>query len=133
VRLDQFVSTKTGLVKVRSIDDGAVVSDWRRTYEIESALASAVDEYLAKRGDVLITRVESGGQSKKRLTLKGTADRVGVVGPAGRHIELELKRTNGKSSPAQIARGERIRKLGGVYEVCRSVQQVHEAIERAMR
>jgi len=126
------IARKAGVVSLDEYACKAIASrDWASHYELESELASAVDEYLSKRGDVLITRVEAGGQSKKRLTLKGTADRVGVC-LGGKHIELELKNRTGKSSPAQIARGEKIRKLGGVYEVCRSVAEVHAAIEKAM-
>jgi hypothetical protein len=107
-------------------------TDWRQLYATEAELATAVHWYLRQRTDHHITRVEaSEAHGRRRGTAKGSPDWSGCV-LGGRHIEIELKSAKGKSKPEQIARGERIRKLGGIYEVCRSVAEVHAAIEKAM-
>ena len=98
----------------------------------EADLSAAVAEYLALRFDVLITRVEAGGTSRRRITAPGTADWCGVV-QGGRHIELELKTRTGKLRNLQLDRARRVTRLGGVYAICRSVQDVADAIERARR
>jgi hypothetical protein len=107
-------------------------TDWRREWDLEADLSAAVAAYLEHRGDVLLTRVEAGGTSRKRQTLKGTADWCGVV-LGGQHIELEMKSRTGTSRPAQLQRCTAVRRMGGRYEVCRSVQAVHEAIEKARK
>lgn len=114
------------------------------SYALESDLVAAVERYLASRGDCLITRVEAGGSSERnRRTAAGTADYVGVVlrrvipdngrssacaVVVGVHIELELKRDSGKVRLSQLNRQPRVRQLGGVYEICRSVADVQRAI-----
>lgn len=108
--------------------------DWSATYELESELSAAVHEYLKRRSDHCITRVEAGRTAHRKSygkTKKGTADWAGPV-RGGMHVEIELKKRKGVSSPEQIARGQKVRSLGGVYEVCRSVGDVHRAIESAM-
>ena len=105
--------------------------DWSSTYELEAELTDAVTRYLALRDDVMLKRVEAGGSHRRKLTTRGTADFVGLVQPHGRHIEIECKARTGRSSPDQLAREIKVRRLGGVYEVCRSVRDVHAAIEKA--
>lgn len=110
------------------------MSDWNATYSLESDLKEAVESYLKQRGDVHLDRIESGGVSRKmrgRGAPTGTADFVGVV-LGGRHLEIELKRPKkSHSSPEQIARRDKIRRMGGVSEECRTVAEVHDAIEKA--
>lgn len=102
-----------------------------REYSSESELSVAVSQYLAQRHDHCITRVDSGeARGKRRITAVGTPDWEGCV-VGGVHVEIELKKRKGKSSPEQIARGEKVRALGGIYEVCRSVADVHATIEAA--
>lgn len=99
-------------------------------YDLEADLSVEVGKFLRNRSDVLLTRVEAGGEHRKRLTTVGTADWCGLV-VGGRHIEIELKRRDGKSRPAQKARATQVERLGGVYAVCRTVRDVEAAIFRA--
>ena len=117
----------------RKAQEGTNADGWSAQYALESELSSAVAEYLKKRSDVLLTRVEAGGEGKKRLTEKGTGDWCGCVYPSGLHLEIELKKKGGVSRPSQIDRCRAVRRMGGMYEVCRSVAEVHAAIEAAKR
>lgn len=108
------------------------MKDWSRQYDSESELSAAVAEYLENRGDVLLTRVEASHSRNRRGTETGSADWQGCT-LGGVHLECELKNRTGKSRPEQVARSQKIRRLGGVYRVCRSVRDVHEAIQAAMR
>ena len=47
----------------------------------------------------------------------GTADLVGIAGPTGLYLVIELKADGGRVRPAQRARAATVRRLGGVYLV----------------
>src|SRR5260221_6372177 len=102
-------------------------------YALESDLASAVERYLASRGDVMLTKTDAASSSPKNRgrVVAGTGDYVGLVYPSGRHLEIEEKRTRGARRPKQLERQGKVRAMGGVYEVCESVADVQRAIERA--
>ena len=72
--------------------------------QLEKELAKDVAKYFRKRGDLLMTRVEAGGTSRKRVTEPGTADWVGCLYPHGTHIEIELKTRTGAARKAQLER-----------------------------
>lgn len=109
------------------------MTDWLHAYELEFDLYREVEQHLRQRGDVLLTPVEAAdARGKGGRTAPGSADFQGVA-LGGVHLEVELKSRTGKSRPKQLQRADVVRKMGGVYEVCRTVRDVHEAIEKAKR
>lgn len=75
----------------------------------------------------------------------GTADLVGIAGPLGLYLEVEVKADGGRVRPAQRARAAVVRRLGGVYVIVqyddaqgladnigRGVVEVDNAIVRAL-
>lgn len=98
----------------------------------EASLSAAVREYLATRRDVLITCVDAADGKGRGKTEPGTGDWCGVLA-GGLHIEIELKSAKGRAREKQLQRQRRVRALGGVYEFCRSVADVHRVIEAAKR
>lgn len=57
-----------------------------------------------------------------RFGVPGTGDIVGLMKPNGRMIHLECKTLKGTQREAQLIMQRVIREFGGVYEVCRSVE-----------
>lgn len=105
--------------------------DYTAMYETESGLAVAVSWYLRQRGDVLLTPVEAADARGRGKTTPGSADLQGCV-LGGVHLECELKSRLGQSRKKQKERARTVRRLGGVYWVCRCVNDVHDAIEYAI-
>jgi hypothetical protein len=66
-----------------------------------------------------------------RFGTPGQADIIGIVAPHGRMIGIEVKSQAGKATRRQVAWGNMIEAMGGVYAVCRSVQEARAACERA--
>lgn len=62
---------------------------------------------------------------------KGGADLIGVLGPTGRFVALEVKTESGRLKPHQAAWLALVRKLGGFACVVRSVGDARAAIARA--
>ncbi len=60
--------------------------------------------------------------------LKGSADILGLIAPDGRFLAIEVKNERGKQSPAQIAFGEMVEKMGGIYILARSVEDVYRGL-----
>lgn len=75
------------------------------------------------------TGVASMNGRTVRFGLPGAADLTGLV--AGRRLELEIKTGTGRVRPEQRAYGEMIRRFGGVYAVCRSLEDALAAVEEA--
>ena len=90
--------------------------------------------FLARRGGCFFWRNNSGVFSPRpgsfvRAGIKGAADILCVLAPAGRLAGIECKReVGGRVSPAQKAWGEALEAVGGLYVVARSVDDVAKAL-----
>ncbi len=63
----------------------------------------------------------------------GSSDLIGLLGPSGRFIALEVKSATGRTSPAQELFLALVRKRGGFAAIVRSPAEALAAIERAMK
>jgi len=59
---------------------------------------------------------------------RGPADILGVVGPNGLHVELEVKTGKGKQTADQKAHQARVESQGGYYRVIRNHDDIDEVI-----
>lgn len=64
---------------------------------------------------------------------KGTSDLIGLLGPHGRFIALEVKRHNGRATKEQETFAKAVRLKGGFCAFVRSPQEALEAIARAKK
>ena len=71
----------------------------------------------------------TGARLKRMGTQKGWADYLFVHD--GGLLAIELKSATGRQSPAQVAFGDALTALGGMYIVCRSIDQVNAALALA--
>lgn len=53
--------------------------------------------------------------------LKGSADIIGLLGPNGHFIAIEVKTGNARQTKQQVAFQAMIARLGGTYLICRSL------------
>jgi hypothetical protein len=65
-----------------------------------------------------------------RFGVPGSADITGIL-RGGRRLEIEVKAPRGRLSADQEAFGENIRRMGGLYVVAYSVEDVQEALRKA--
>ena len=83
------------------------------------------------RPDIRLWRNNSGlfwtrnGQ-RVRASVEGAPDLIGLMLPQGRFLGIECKSLTGRLSPVQKAFGEMIVRMGGLYCVARSVNDVEE-------
>lgn len=70
----------------------------------------------------------SAGQRKARGVKPGQADYRFVIPPHGRSGEIELKATKGRQSPEQKSWQAGIEVAGGLYRICRSLDEVIQAL-----
>lgn len=66
-----------------------------------------------------------------RFGLKGSADILGIVGPAGRFLAIEVKAPRGRLSEHQQNFRAMVESLGGLYVVARSPGEALDAIAAA--
>jgi hypothetical protein len=98
----------------------------------EQELTRDIIEALTARGIFLwrnnVGTSRSGGRFI-RFGKVGSGDIVGVL-PGGLHFELEVKLPDGKwkTTPEQEAHGRRIRELGGIWAVIRSVDEAMKLV-----
>lgn len=59
----------------------------------------------------------------------GEADIQGLRGPAGQHLDIEVKAERGRQSEAQKTRQRAIERVGGKYILARSVEDVEEGLD----
>jgi hypothetical protein len=96
------------------------------------AQVAALPQYdgLLDRADVLAildrSRVHYGLHN-------GSADIIGILGPAGRLVSFELKSDRGQLRPEQEVWLARMRELGALSEVIRSPGDAMLALEEARR
>jgi len=97
----------------------------------ETRLLHAILREFATRPGIRLWRNNTGatriGDRVISYGLKGSADISGIR-DGGQRIEIECKSATGKQSPEQIAFGAMITKLGGLYVLARSVDDVEKAL-----
>ena len=71
----------------------------------------------AQRGDQVI-----------RFGHRGQSDILGALPPAGRMLAIEVKSETGRQRPDQQLFGERVRAMGGLYVLARSLDDVSREI-----
>lgn len=99
----------------------------------ESVVQAAIMAYLARRGDVMYWRNNTGAYSPApgqfvKYGAVGSADILGVWAPSGRFLAIEVKTPTGKISAAQRQWGNEVIDRGGIYIVARSVSEVEVAL-----
>jgi len=75
------------------------------------------------------TGVARIGRRVVRFGVPGQADLTGIL-PGGVRLEVEVKSEDGRQSPEQKCYQAMIERLGGVYVLARSVEDVRNAIGR---
>ncbi len=79
-----------------------------------------------------VATFESGAKVKYGL-VKGCADLVGILGPHGRWLALEVKTGEAVATEEQRLFMALVRNMGGFACVVRSIEEGHAAIERARK
>lgn len=97
----------------------------------EAKVSTSLDGYLKKIG-ALVTRANAGmWQDDQGHTIMGavagTADKL-VLLPGGLYLALEVKSAKGKTTEAQDRFAARVRRLGGLYIVARSKDELRAAL-----
>jgi hypothetical protein len=94
----------------------------------ETALVNAIIAYLTYRGALAI-RINAGGivtgEEKRRyvrLAPVGCPDVIACI--SGRWVGIEAKIGRNKQTPAQLDFQRRVNEAGGVYIVCRDVDEL---------
>lgn len=113
-----------------------------RVPERETTIQAAIRLALGKEPDLTLWRNNTGraqyeaedGPRRVRYGLvKGSSDLVGILGPAGRFVALEVKRPRKKPTEEQRMFLDLVRSRGGFAAVVDSVASALAAIERARR
>lgn len=103
-------------------------------HDIRLALGMEPDFTLWRNATGVATHVESGRMSGVRYGLvRGGADLIGILAPAGRLVALEVKNARGVLKEDQRRFLELVRRRGGFGCVVRSVEQAKAALGRARR
>ncbi|MEN6532946.1 MAG: VRR-NUC domain-containing protein [Bryobacteraceae bacterium] len=68
-----------------------------------------------------------------RFGVPGQADLTGIISHTGQRLEIEVKTETGKQSPDQRNYQAMIVRMGGLYILARSVQDVTDALEPCLR
>lgn len=100
----------------------------------ETKLMNDIREAVSKKYDITLWRNNTGVDTTKGVRYglgQGGADLVGVLGPDGRMVALEVKTFNGKLSHAQSCWLESVRKKGGIAAVVRSVEDAFRVLDEA--
>jgi hypothetical protein len=74
------------------------------------------------------TGVAKMGDRSVRFGLPGCADILGLIGPSGRFLAIEVKSPTGRQSEEQKRFERVIKQWGGVYVLARSVADVDAAL-----
>lgn len=107
----------------------------RRTGQAERDVLRECLKWLRNRG-CLADRNNTGmgdlsGTGRMfRYGIKGGGDIFAVIPPNGQHVEIECKHGDGGIwSESQQKRAEQVRRVGGVYLVVHSVQELADQLE----
>lgn len=68
------------------------------------------------------------GKRTIKFGLPGSADITGLIGPRGIRVELEVKTGKGEQRDDQRVFQHMIERLGGIYAICRSVEDAKRAV-----
>ena len=101
----------------------------------EKDIVAAIMNYLAIRPDLVVWRQNVGALSIEgatgnrfiRFGRVGQADITGIMA-GGRRLEIEVKGPKGRQSDTQREFEAEISRLGGLYFIARSVQDVIDAL-----
>ena len=100
----------------------------------EHDVLNAIIRAYGTRTDCRVWRQNTGaaryGQQVVRFGVPGQADLTGLLAD-GRRLEIEVKSSTGRQSPAQAAYQAMIERFGGIYILARSVADVADGLERA--
>ena len=102
----------------------------------EARIQSEIRLALGQRDDVMLFRINVGkfrplhGPEDRVIQSapNGTPDLLGVLGPDGRALAIEVKDAKGRQRPEQIAFQKAWEARGGLYILARSVEDVLERI-----
>lgn len=102
----------------------------------EAAVQSAIRLALGQRDDVMLFRINVGkfrplhGDQNRVIQSapNGMPDLLGVVGPNGRALAIEVKSAKGRQREEQKAFQSAWEKRGGLYILARSVDDVLERL-----
>jgi len=102
----------------------------------EAAIQAAIREALGREPDLVLWRnnvglAQHGEHAVRYGLIEGSADLVGILGPQGRFMALEVKRPRGKPTEAQELFLALVRRRGGFAAVVRSVEEAVAALARA--
>jgi hypothetical protein len=98
----------------------------------EAQIQAAIRLALGQRDDIMLFRINVGkfrplnGPQDRVITTAppGTPDLLGVLGPNGRALAIEVKDAKGKQRPEQVAFQKAWEARGGLYILARSVDDV---------
>jgi hypothetical protein len=102
----------------------------------EAATQASIRLALGQRDDVMLFRINVGkfrplhGDQNRVIQSapNGTPDLLGVVGPNGRALAIEVKSLKGRQRDAQVAFQRAWEARGGLYILARSVDDVLKAL-----
>lgn len=99
----------------------------------EASTQAEIMLYLGGLPNVRIWRQNTGKAMLKgrmvQFGVPGQADLSGIIAPNGRRLEIEVKSATGRVRPQQKAFGAMIEKMGGVFVVARTVEDVKDALQ----
>jgi hypothetical protein len=102
-----------------------------RHLERECDIQAAILKYFIGRTDLVIWRNNTGvalfGRTRVSYGLKGSSDLIGLRQPAGQLIAIECKAARGRQTKEQVAFQRMVERLGGLYVLARSVDDVRAA------
>lgn len=102
----------------------------------EKQIQNEILRVLGSCPDVRLWRANTGvatfGDRRVAYGLKGSADLTGIL-QGGRRIDIEVKGPGGRLSKEQVAFGDTMTRMGGVYCVARCVEDAVRAVEGATR
>jgi hypothetical protein len=105
----------------------------------EAQILHAIRLDLGREPDLVLWRLGNGvvrmpdGRTIRLGLVPGASDLIGIVGPSGRWLALEVKTATGRLSQEQARFIALVRRHGGVAEVVRSVEEARAALEEARR
>lgn len=69
-----------------------------------------------------------GGMRSIQMNVPGCADLIGILGPHGRFLAIETKSAGDRMRESQVAFRAMVERLGGLYIVARSVEDVDRVL-----
>jgi len=102
----------------------------------EAQLVHVIQITFGARPGLRIWRNNTGatgtGNSFVRFGLEGSADFLGILAPTGRFLAIECKTLKGRQTEAQKAFQAMVERMGGLYVLARSVEDVEQALREVV-